>query len=132
MTLRGFCGVAGGLSGRSPSVAIILLTSFWHGTVGCALRPPQASWPAPPPRPACAAGAGAPVCGAVPWPWPDKPVAIAKTAAAETTIIDELREACARITPPLASGLGPDCFYEFGPRYHVNTGPADTVLGDEC
>ena len=33
-TFRGFCGAAGGLSGRSPSVAIIRVTSFGQASVG--------------------------------------------------------------------------------------------------
>ncbi len=33
-TLRGFCGVAGGLSGSRPSVAIILVTSFGQASRG--------------------------------------------------------------------------------------------------
>src|SRR6188472_2382780 len=62
-TFRGFCGVAGGLSGRRPSVAIIRLTSFGHASVGLPLRPPHGSFSPPPPRPA-GAGAGACACGA--------------------------------------------------------------------
>src|SRR5688572_17360646 len=58
-TLRGFCGVAGGLSGRRPTVAIILVTSFGQASRGFWLRPPHASFNPDPPRPAAGGACGA-------------------------------------------------------------------------